>query len=77
MRGVRAAGFSLPELLLALALGLTLSAMALQAMVGDGSQAMRLSRLLRERAVQRRTLADLWAAHPQSAAPIPAEPWAL
>jgi 2-amino-4-hydroxy-6-hydroxymethyldihydropteridine diphosphokinase len=27
--------------------------------------------------VQRRTLADLWAAHPQSAAPIPAEPWAL
>jgi prepilin-type N-terminal cleavage/methylation domain-containing protein len=59
VRGVRAAGFSLPELLLALALGLTLSAMALQAMVGDGSQAMRLSRLLRERTVQRRTLALL------------------
>ncbi|MEB3349211.1 MAG: hypothetical protein VKO00_04225 [Cyanobacteriota bacterium] len=61
-RGVRAraaAGFSLPELLLALALGMSLSGLVLQALVGEGGNGLRLSRLLRERAVQRRTLALL------------------
>ena len=49
-------GFSLLDLLLALALGLLLSTMMLQALLAHGSTSERLARLLRERTVQRRTL---------------------
>jgi hypothetical protein len=52
-----AAGFSLPELLLALGLGLVLSGLMLQALIDEGQNGQRLARLLRERAVQRRALA--------------------
>ena len=48
--------FSLLELLLALALGMLLSGVMLQALLAEGQNGSRLSRLLRERAVQRRTL---------------------
>jgi hypothetical protein len=52
-----AAGFSLLELLLALALGLVLSGLMLQGLIDGGQNGQRLARLLRERAVQRRALA--------------------
>jgi hypothetical protein len=52
-----AAGFSLLELLLALALGLVLSGLMLQGLIDEGQNGQRLARLLRERAVQRRVLA--------------------
>jgi len=52
-----AAGFSLLELLLALSLGLLLSGVMLQGLIDEGQNGQRLARLLRERAVQRRTLA--------------------
>jgi hypothetical protein len=52
-----AAGFSLLELLLALALGLVLSGLMLQGLIDEGQNGQRLARLLRERAVQRRALA--------------------
>ena len=48
--------FSLLELLLALALGMLLSGVMLQALLAEGQNSSRLSRLLRERAAQRRTL---------------------
>ena len=51
------AGFSLLELLLALSLGLVLSGVMLQGLIQEGQNGQRLARLLRERAVQRRTLA--------------------
>lgn len=51
------AGFSLIELLLALSLGMVLSALVLQALLGEGQNAQRFGRLLRERAHQRRALA--------------------
>jgi hypothetical protein len=51
------AGFSLLELLLALALGLVLSGLMLQGLIDEGHNGQRLARLLRERAVQRRALA--------------------
>lgn len=51
------AGFSLLELLLALSLGLLLSGVMLQGLIDEGQNGQRLARLLRERAVQRRTLA--------------------
>ncbi|NDC35758.1 MAG: prepilin-type cleavage/methylation domain-containing protein [Synechococcaceae bacterium WB9_2_112] len=51
------AGFSLLELLLSLSLGLLLSGVMLQGLIDEGQNGQRLARLLRERAVQRRTLA--------------------
>ncbi len=51
------AGFSLVELLLSLSLGLLLSGLVLQALVGEGQNAQRFTRLLRERTHQRRALA--------------------
>ena len=51
------AGFSLLELLLALSLGLLLSGVMLQGLIDEGQNGQRLARLLRGRAVQRRTLA--------------------
>lgn len=51
------AGFSLVELMLSLSLGVALSGVMLQGLVADGHQSGRLSRLMRERAWQRRTLA--------------------
>ena len=52
----RSQGFGLLELLLALALGLSLGGLMLQALVGEEANGWRLGRLLRERAFQRRTL---------------------
>lgn len=51
------AGFSLLELLVSLSLGMLLSGVILQGLLADGQNSQRVSRLLRERAVQRRTLA--------------------
>ena len=45
------------ELMLALSLGLLLSGVMLQGLLDEGQNGQRLARLLRERAVQRRTLA--------------------
>ena len=56
-RSETAAGFSLLELMLALSLGLVLSGVMLQGLIDEGQNGQRLARLLRERAVQRRTLA--------------------
>ena len=50
------AGFSLVELMLSLSLGLALSGVMLQGLMAEGQNGARLSRLLRERAWQRRTL---------------------
>lgn len=62
----RASGFSLVEMLLALGLGLLLSALMLQTLVAEGGQSERLVRLVRERLQQRRALdllrADLLSA---------------
>lgn len=67
------AGFSLVELMLSLSLGVALSGVMLQGLVADGHQSGRLSRLMRERAWQRRTLAligtDLQHASGLSATP--------
>ena len=54
-------GFSLLELMLALSLGLLLSGVMLQGLIDEGQNGQRLARLLRERAVQRRTMALLKA----------------
>ncbi len=51
-----AAGFSLVDLLLALSLGLSLSGLVMQALIGEGQNAQRFTRLLRERNHQRRAL---------------------
>jgi prepilin-type N-terminal cleavage/methylation domain-containing protein len=51
------AGFSLVELLLSLSLGLVLSGLVMQALMGEGQNAQRFTRLLRERNHQRRALA--------------------
>lgn len=53
----RPGGFSLVELLLALGLGLVLSGVMLQSLLADGQTSLRLSRLVREKDNQRRTLA--------------------
>lgn len=53
---LRRDGFSLLELLLALALGLTLVAVIGQALLGELGQSGRLSRILRERSVSQRAL---------------------
>jgi len=50
------AGFSLVELMLSLSLGLALSGVMLQGLMAEGQNGARFSRLLRERAAQRRTL---------------------
>jgi len=49
-------GFSLVELMLSLSLGLALSGVILQGLMAEGQNAARFSRLMRERAAQRRTL---------------------
>jgi hypothetical protein len=49
-------GFSLVELMLSLSLGLALSGVMLQGLMAEGQNGARFSRLLRERASQRRTL---------------------
>lgn len=49
-------GFSLVELMLSLSLGLALSGAMLQGLMAEGQNGARFSRLLRERAAQRRTL---------------------
>ena len=49
-------GFSLVELMLALSLGLALSAVVLQGLMAESQVGLRVARLMRERAVQRRTL---------------------
>ena len=50
-------GFSLVDLLLALCLGITLSGTILQVLISETGLGLRVNRLLRERSVQRRTLA--------------------
>jgi type II secretory pathway pseudopilin PulG len=52
----REGAFSLLELLLALALGLVLCGVMLQGLLADGQTSLRLSRLVREKDNQRRTL---------------------
>jgi hypothetical protein len=73
-----AAGFSLMELMLSLSLGLALSGAMLQGLMAEGHTSLRLSRLFRERAYQRRTLellkTDLRRATAVSADPIGALP---
>jgi len=49
-------GFSLVELMLSLSLGFALSGVMLQGLMAEGQYSVRFSRLLRERASQRRTL---------------------
>ncbi len=49
-------GFSLVELMLSLSLGFALSGVMLQGLMAEGQNGVRFSRLLRERAAQRRTL---------------------
>ena len=56
-----AAAFSLPELLLALALALVLATVVVRGLMGAGQAGERLGLLMRERLVQRRTLALLRA----------------
>ena len=69
------AGFSLLELLLALSLGLVLSAVALQSLLADGQRSQRLGQQFRQRSEQRRLLAliesDALAATAFSADPDP------
>ena len=69
------AGFSLLELLLALSLGLVLSAVALQSLLADGQRSQRLGEQFRQRSEQRRLLAliesDALAATALSADPDP------
>jgi hypothetical protein len=52
----RHGGFSLVELLLALAFGLVFTTLMLQVLLAEGSNGERLARLVRERTLQRRTL---------------------
>lgn len=52
-----ARGFSLPELLVALCLGLLLASVVLRLLLVEGDQGTRLARLARERLGQRRALA--------------------
>ena len=76
MKPVRGeAGFSLLELLLALSLGMVLSAVALQSLLADGQRSQRLGQQFRQRSEQRRLLAliesDALAATALSADPDP------
>ena len=68
-----ASGFSLVELLLALALGMGLFGVMLQALVAEGRNSGQLVRLLREKAFQRRSL-DLVASDLQQAKGISRSP---
>lgn len=68
-----AEGFSLVELLLALSLGMVFSGMALQALVGEGQNTQRFTRLLREREHQRRTF-ELIRADLERAVHLPPTP---
>lgn len=56
LRSRSASGFSLLELLLVMALGLSLFGAILQSLLQDGQNGMRFARVLREKALQRRTL---------------------
>lgn len=73
IRVSRASGFSLVELLLALALGMGLFGVILQALLAEGRNSCQLVRLLRERAFQRRSL-DLVASDLRQATGISASP---
>lgn len=55
--GKRQRGFSLLELLLAMALGLMFCGVVVRALLGEGQNAQRFAQLLRERTHQRRALA--------------------
>jgi prepilin-type N-terminal cleavage/methylation domain-containing protein len=55
----REEGFTLIELMIAMALGLVVAGVAMQGLIGSGRSGERLALLLRERTVQRRTLALL------------------
>ena len=78
IRVSRASGFSLVELLLALALGMGLFGVILQALLAEGRNSGHVVRLLRERAFQRRSLdlvaSDLRQATGISTSPDLAEP---
>ena len=78
IRVSRASGFSLVELLLALALGMGLFGVILQALLAEGRNSGQLVRLLRERTFQLRSLdlvaSDLRQATGISASPDLAEP---
>ena len=71
-------GFSLVELMLAMSLGLALSGTMLQGLMAEGQNGARFSRLLQERATQRRTLelikGDLAAATAVSETPGQEQP---
>ncbi len=56
-RRQRNAGFGLVELLLAMALGLLVCGVVVQALLGEGRNARQFSRVVRERTYQRRALA--------------------
>jgi hypothetical protein len=56
LRSKAMGGFSLVELMLSLSLGLALSGVMLQGLMAEGQNGARFSRLLRERAAQRRSL---------------------
>jgi len=56
LRSKAMGGFSLVELMLSLSLGLALSGVMLQGLMAEGHNGARFSRLLKERAAQRRTL---------------------
>ena len=73
IRVSRASGFSLVELLLALALGMGLLGVILQALLAEGRNSDQLVRLLRERAFQRRSL-DLVASDLRQATGISTSP---
>ena len=67
-------GFTLVELLLAFGLGMTLCAIAMQAVLAEGQSSLRLSRVLRERPIAQRAL-DLMRGDLQrstNAIPMPA-----
>ena len=55
----REEGFTMIELMIAMALGLVVAGVAMQGLIGSGRSGERLALLLRERTVQRRTLALL------------------
>ncbi len=71
MKRNREAGFTLVEMLVSMALGLVVAGVAMQGLIASGRSGERLALLLRERTVQRRTLALLRS---ELAA---AESWAL
>jgi prepilin-type N-terminal cleavage/methylation domain-containing protein len=59
MNGKREEGFTLIELMIAMALGLVVAGVAMQGLITSGRSGERLALLMRERTFQRRTLALL------------------